>query len=611
MFLFTCAVIGLIFITSLLIIFTINFSENASSDIAFDSNLITLDIFILVSLGVIAIVTIGSLFRLAQLRGGGRVVAEAMGGRLLNLGTRDADERKVLNVVEEIAIASGTPVPPIYLMEDTAINAFAAGYKAQDAVIGITRGCIQQLNRDELQGVIAHEFSHIFNGDMRLNIRLMGLLYGIMVIGLIGYYITRGSVYRGHSTRSNKKSGGIAILGIGLLIVGYGGTFFGNIIKAAVSRQREFLADASAVQFTRNPDGISGALKKIGGYKEGSNISSADASEISHMLFSQGLKTSFTGLFSTHPPLKERISRIDPHWHGKFSEIKSSRPSSLTSKQTSGFNTEGSRSAIDSIGEPSSKHIELAISNLNQLPDEITEDVHSSFGACMLMHCLLMELARPAIAKIQLAILKEGLSPRQYSSLLAIRKKASWISRDLFLTLIDLCLPALKQLSAIQYRTFMGHLSQLIVADEHVSIFEWCIFKILRYNLDQKVQTKEKKFDLKATSWASEALLSILSMIGNNDVAAETAFNNAQALLSIPQQLSFKAEIRDNTEALEKATDLLKNLKPLQKPRLLKAMVNCINADGIVSLEEAELLRAVASILDCHIPPLLNQQKFI
>ncbi len=612
-FLFCCAVISLIVITSLLIIFTISFSESASGEINFDSELITSDIFILVSLGVIAVVTLGSLFRLAQLRGGGKVVAEAMGGRLLNTGTRDADERKILNVVEEIAIASGTPVPPVYLMEDSAINAFAAGYKAQDAVIGITRGCIQQLNRDELQGVIAHEFSHIFNGDMRLNIRLIGLLYGIMVIGLIGYYIVRGSVYRRHSSRSDKKGGGIVVLGIGLLIVGYGGTFFGNIIKAAVSRQREYLADASAVQFTRNPDGIAGALKKIGGFKEGSTIKSADASEISHMLFSQGLKTSFTGLFATHPPLAERISRIDPYWSGEFTEITSSTKTATTNEQVSGFSsTAHPKSAIDSIGEPESEHIEMAANNLSLLPVELTEDAHSSFGACMLMHCLLMELATPEVEKKQIEILKEGLSPRQYSSLLAIRNKASWVSRDLYLTMIDLCLPALKQLSSTQYRTFMSHLSQLIVADEHISVFEWCIFKILRYNLDQEIQTREKRIDLNTAGWASEALLSVLSFIGNTDEAkAEAAFNNSQTQLNLRQPISFKAEYRNNTEVLEKATDLLKNLKPLQKPRLLKAMACCINADGIVTPEEAELLRAVASLLDCPIPPLLNQQKFI
>lgn len=618
-FLFTFAVICLIVITSLLIIFTLSFSENTAGKIAFDQNLFTSDIFILVSIGVISVVSLGSLFRVAQLRGGGKVIAEAMGGRLLNTGNLDPDEKKVLNIVEEIAIASGTPVPPVYLMEDSAINAFAAGYKAQDAVIGITRGCIQKLNRDELQGVIAHEFSHIFNGDMRLNIRLIGMLYGIMVISLIGYYIVRGSFYRGHSSRSNKKGSGIVVLGIALLIIGYGGTFFSNLIKAAVSRQREFLADASAVQFTRNPAGIAGALNKIGGYKEGSNLKSTDASEISHMLFSQGLKTSFTGLFSTHPPLAERISRIDPYWRGEFSEPINNKPSHQAAEHISGFSADGlsakaesSSSAIDSIGEPNSEHIEIAAKNLSLLSDEIIDDAHNSFGACMLMHCLLMELASSATEKEQLAILKQGLNARQYSSLLAVRQKVSWVSRDLYLTLIDLCLPALKQLSPIQYRTFMSHLSQLILADKHVSIFEWCIFKILRYNLDQETQVMDKRIDLKAAGWASEALLSILSMIGSaDDKDAEAAFNNAQDLLSTSQKLSFKAEYKNNIEALEKATDLLKNLKPLQKPRLLKAMGSCINADGIVSPEESELLRAVASLLDCHIPPLLNQQKFI
>ncbi len=560
--LFSCAVISLIVITSLLIIFTLSFTESASGEINFDSDLLTSDIFILVSLGVLAVVTLGSLFKLAQLRGGGKVVAEAMGGHLLNTGSRDADERKILNVVEEIAIASGTPVPPVYLIEDPAINAFAAGYKVQDAVIGITRGCIHQLNRDELQGVIAHEFSHIFNGDMRLNIRLMGLLYGIMVIGLIGYYIVRGSVYRRHSSRSDKKGGGIVILGIGLLVVGYGGTFFGNIIKAAVSRQREYLADASAVQFTRNPEGIAGALKKIGGFKEGSNIKSADASEISHMLFSQGLKTSFSDLFATHPPLAERISRIDPYWRGEFDDITSSSKTANTNEQVSGFSgAASSKSAIDSIGEPASEHIEMAANNLSLLPEELTEDAHSTFGACMLMHCLLMELSTPKIETKQLAILKEALSSRQYSSFLTIRKKASWLSRDLYLTLMDLCLPALKQLSPIQYRTFMSHLSQLIVADEQISVFEWCIFKILRYNLDQEIHTRENKIDLNAAGWACEALLSVLSFIGNSDeAAAEAAFNNSQTQLNLRKAISLRLyPLSLNIEII---------LKPWKKPQI-------------------------------------------
>ncbi len=613
-FLFICAVITLIAITSLLVFFLLGFTESSSGQVEFSSAALSSDIFIYVTLGVIALVTLGSLFRLAQLQGGGKVVAEAMGGRLLNTGSLDANERKVLNVVEEMAIASGTPVPPVYLMEDAAINAFAAGYKAQDAVIGITRGCIELLDRDELQGVIAHEFSHIFNGDMRLNIRLIGLLYGIMVIGLIGYYILRGSVYRRHSYRSNKKGGGIAVLGLGLVVIGYGGTFFGNMIKAAISRQREFLADASAVQFTRNPQGIAGALKKIGGYREGSYIRSADASEISHMLFCQGLKAGFTGLFATHPPLTERITRLDPRWQGQFEAPSLKAAASDLNSQTSGFSSgTGARgkSAVASIGEPSAEHIELAAKSLDDLPSEIIEDAHSSFGACMLVYCLMLELAVQATEKQQLQLLQDALSSRQFASFSAIRNRASWVSRDVYLTLLDLCIPSLKQLSPTQYRTFMSILSQMIVADKSISVFEWCIFKILRYSLAESTQT-ERPVDISRCGWACEGLLSALAGIGHEDSAeAEHAFNKASLELGLSTPLSFRHAPEQQTEVLEKATDLLKNLKPLQKPRLLKAMAVCIAADGAVKAQEVELLRAVGALLDCPIPPLLEQQQFI
>ena len=227
------------------------------------------------SLGTLALIGGGSLYRIASLAGGGHTVAEMMGGRPLSHQTTDPDERKILNVVEEMAIASGTPVPPVYLLEhEDGINAFAAGSTPGDAVIGVTRGCIQNLTRDELQGVIAHEFSHILNGDMRLNLRLIGVLYGILLISLTGWIIFRSTadalLVRGPSRRRRRGVNPWPLVGLALYVLGYVGVFFGNLIKAAVSRQREFLADASAVQFTRNPDGIAGALKKIGALAEGS-----------------------------------------------------------------------------------------------------------------------------------------------------------------------------------------------------------------------------------------------------------------------------------------------------------------------------------------------------
>ena len=239
----------------------------------------------------------------------------------------DLDERKILNVVEEMAIASGTPVPPVYLMEnEEGINAFAAGFTPGDAVIGVTRGCIRTLTRDELQGVIAHEFSHILNGDMRLNIRLIGVLYGILLISMTGWLIFRSTAYNtGFNTRrdDDDRRGGNPwpLVGLALYILGYVGVLFGNLIKAAVSRQREFLADASAVQFTRNPDGIAGALKKIGALSEGSKIQAPEAQETSHLFFGEATGHIF-GFMATHPPLAERIRRIDPSFNGDFSQVK-------------------------------------------------------------------------------------------------------------------------------------------------------------------------------------------------------------------------------------------------------------------------------------------------
>jgi Zn-dependent protease with chaperone function len=203
------------------------------------------------------VIFIGSITKIIGLAKGGSSVAENLGGRLVNASTTDPDERKLINIVEEMSIASGIPAPQIYILDrEKGINAFAAGYAPNDAIVAVTRNCLKLLNRDELQGVIAHEFSHILNGDMRLNIRLIGFLSGIMVLANIGYLILR-------SRSGSKKSGAqIVLIGIGLLVIGFVGQLFGRIIQAAVSRQREYFADASSVQFTRNPGGISGALKR-------------------------------------------------------------------------------------------------------------------------------------------------------------------------------------------------------------------------------------------------------------------------------------------------------------------------------------------------------------
>ena len=292
MFLFGLAVVAIVAAVDVVALAAFGTRDASSAAVA----------LVLGTVATLAVIGCASLFRIASLRTRGSAVAHQFGATPVPEDTTDFNLRRLRNVVEEIAIASGVPVPQIYVLDDeSAINAFAAGYAPSDAAIAVTRGALTRLNRDELQGVIAHEFSHVLNGDMRLNIRLMGLLFGILVLSLIG----RRILMHGRFSRS-KDAAPVMLIAIGLVVIGYVGMFFGRLIKAGLSRQRELLADSSAVQFTRQTRGLAGALKKLAGLPEGSKLGNSDAEEVSHMLFGQGLRLS--SMMATHPPLIERIT---------------------------------------------------------------------------------------------------------------------------------------------------------------------------------------------------------------------------------------------------------------------------------------------------------------
>jgi Zn-dependent protease with chaperone function len=323
------AIVGIVFLASLAAVGGFKqYASQATTSSSVESPLSDVDYTNLqweVPLGACAVTLLliggGSLFKIAQLNGGGTTVAESVGGMRIAPNTTDPLERRLLNIVEEMALASGVPVPPVFMLpEEQGINAFAAGYSPSDAVVAVTRGTAEQLSRDELQGVVAHEFSHILNGDMRLNIRLIGLLHGILLLSLVGRILFRMTAYSGRRRSKNDSAGAILVVGLVLIIIGSIGALMGNLIKAAVSRQREFLADASAVQFTRNPGGIAGALKRIGAAIKGSLLKHPNAAEMSHLYFGQGVWEGFSGLMATHPPLKKRILRLEPNWDGKYPE---------------------------------------------------------------------------------------------------------------------------------------------------------------------------------------------------------------------------------------------------------------------------------------------------
>ncbi|MHC4503437.1 MAG: M48 family metallopeptidase, partial [Planctomycetota bacterium] len=452
------------------------------------------------------LVAVGSFYKMAQLRQGGVAVATLLGGRPVIRNTRDLAERKLLNVVEEIAIASGTPVPPVYVLDgEGGINAFAAGFTVSDAVIGVTRGCVERLSRDELQGVIAHEFSHILNGDMRLNIRLMGVLNGILVLALVGYVALRVFPYLLRSSRGGGKGKGgaagiglaIALFGLLLMIIGYVGVFFGKLIKSAVSRQREYLADASAVEFTRQPSGLAGALKKIGGLSAGSRLRSAHAEEASHFFFSNGLRSAFFGLMATHPPLLERIRRIEPRFDGSYTEYAASAADAMPAAPDSASALAGlapspagraARFAVEPeemvarVGTPRIEHLEYASQLIAALPKKLTGAAEDPFGARAVVYCLLLNAA-PEPRRIQLGRLEEHADAAVYKETLRLVPAAERIGAQSRLPLIDIAVPALRHLSRKHYETFIANVRKLIAADQRVDLFEYVVSRIITRHL--------------------------------------------------------------------------------------------------------------------------------
>ncbi|PZW44615.1 M48 family metallopeptidase [Pseudomonas sp. URMO17WK12:I2] len=563
---------------------------------------------------VVGVVFLGWAFKAVQLRAGGKVVAERLGGRLINLKPEGLHEQRVLNVVEEMALAAGVPVPPVYLLEEPAINAFAAGLRPQNAVIGVTRGAIEKLSRDELQGVIAHEFSHILHGDMRLNTRLVAVLHGILLLGLIGELMMRGISHSGStrsSSRSDDKGRGnavalVMVVGLALLVIGYAGTFFGNLIKAAVSRQREFLADASAVQYTRNPNGIAGALKKLGA---GSRIEASHAAEYSHMYFGQGLALS--KMMATHPPLEERIRRVDPDWKGVvLGEEVFEPPVHAAAPQPeamAGFSAASASAAIASIGEPQPLHLEEARESLAQIDDRLRSAAHDPHGALAILYGLLLG-TDGTTRQQRMTWMQSNLPPLLADRLQELDEPLGRLPAGRRLPLLELIIPALKQLEPQDFVSLKRDIGTLLISTGQLGFMEWALLRIVERNLGMQ-RTVQGRLPLAALGNESCVLLTALARAGNaTEQAASAAFLAAWITLPFSAR-PFAEQPHAGISELNDALNRLNQMRPLQKPQLLKAMARCIEHDGRISASEAELMRAVADTLDCPMPPLLSDRQ--
>jgi Zn-dependent protease with chaperone function/uncharacterized tellurite resistance protein B-like protein len=544
---------------------------------------------------VAAVVTAVSAWHIWKLSEGGPVVAQMLGARYLERGRATPAETRLLNVVEEMAIASGIAVPPVYLLAyDDAVNALVAGHTPNEAVIVATRGLVQKLTRDELQGVMGHEFSHLLNGDMALNVRLVGLLAGLTCFGEWGERLVYGAAAEARGKSREERGGEVlsAIFGTLIAFIGFPGSFAAEAIKAAISRQRELLADAASVQFTRNPDAIAGALDAVALLRAGTTLQGLYVQELSHMFFLPAVVHWWT--FPTHPPTEERIRRAHPRF--QRDEYRRTRPGSHYHdgrlavldgagnivKVVGGIETAAMLAAA--VGSPRPEHVDHARRLLEKLPEALKRRLATPEGAEQVMFALL------------------GAHGEQAS---AARFEMQGLGRQQNLLLVELALPALKQFPQKRRDAFLAEMQRLVEADQKVTLAEFVQATLLRQHLREGAgKPLRTKFGrLAEVAQDTHIVLSLIAHASRGDAAAAHAKGKAILGIELPGPLPV-AEL--STARLGEALERLRHLEPFTKPRVLKACLETAAADGAFRLAEAELVRAIAATLDCPLPPVIG-----
>jgi len=615
-----------------------------------------------ISVAVIVLIGLCSLYRVASLRGGGSAVAIGMGATPVPADTTNPAWKRLRNVIEEVAIASGVPVPEIWVMEnEPAINAFAAGYTPADAAVCVTQGCLDKLSRDELQGVIAHEFSHVLNGDMRLNIRLIGLLFGILAIGIVGRFMMYSS--SGRSRRNN--SGNLALAGLAMFVIGYIGLFFGKLIQAAVARARESLADASAVQFTRQTDGIAGALKKIAALVDGSQLQASGRDEVRHMLFGDA---DLSSIFATHPPILQRIRALEPQFdpkeldkivhdwaqaggdpdsinlqHGahdfaqavhQFARMDGDvdvnepvfahasgaavvgAPVSAVAGAAQGASIPNRAATLAiaagavaaQVGTPGADDYRAAAALHARIPDALAASARDSRGALAVVFALVLS-NQADVQQKQLQAITQAFDTSTAEAARSALAQTAALHPMLRLPLAQLAFPALKRRPRPELEKFVATLDALIRADDKVELDEYCLAKLIQVQvvaaLDPAANFQAGSVRLHDVQDALRDLCALMAHFGaaNEDAARRAFLLGMQEAL--PGTTPLYAIPEDWQGALDKALEQLTRLAPEGKQLAVRALTSAIAADGVVNVAESELLRVTCSALGCPLPPLL------
>ena len=587
-----------------------------------------------VSVLTVAVIGLGSLHRIASLRSGGAAIALQMGGTLVPEQTHDPQLRRLRNVVEEISIASGVPMPQVFVLEHEAgINAFAAGYTPADAAIAVTRGALERLNRDELQGVIAHEFSHVLNGDMRLNIRLIGVLFGILMVALVGRRILEHGRFGGRG----RSAAGLVIAAMAAMAVGALGLFFARMIKAGVSRSRELLADASAVQFTRQTTGLAGALKKIAGLHEGAKLERAgDAEEVSHMLFGDGV--GLRGLFATHPPLLQRIQALEPGFRAdQLSQLslrwRTDPPNGLEEDLRLGLGggATGLLPPVHSLVQVSPPMVAAQVAQPQ--PDDYR---HADIVAASLPGSLRSLAAqREDVVTLVLALLLDadaGVRDKQHGEIAArlgrdravmaaaLREEhlidsgsgpGQALHPMLRLPLASLCFPVLCRRPRPEMSRVLDAIHAVVNTDARVSVFEYCLGTLLKMQVRASLDpSRQRQFGRRRIADARNEIATLLAVVaraGHDTEQDALRANHAGMQRVLPHEAIGFAVPGEGVIALEPVWPVLDSLDPHAKQLLVEAVTAAVSHDGRIRVAESELLRTVCAVLHCPLPPMLER----
>ena len=557
-----------------------------------------------------------------QLRTGGLAVAQMLGARAVKFDTQNPDERRLLNVVEEMALASGTAVPLVYVMDnERQINALAAGYQVNEAVLIASRGLLERLSRDELQGVVAHEFSHILNGDMRINVRLIAVLAGALSIARAGNAILRAEESEDLEDRFRRFL--VFLIGSPLFVSGYVGLFFGRLVKSASSRRREFLADATSVQFTRNPYGIAHAIWRIR-HRRGSTLSHNHAESVSHMCFGQTRPMRLSRWLASHPPADERIGAVVPGYverrltggpasvglsttTRKTSPAKTRAPTASFAEDAHAFSTTP-EALTETIGNPTAEHVQYAHDLFERIPAEILDAAHGAETSRAAIYALLVAGSDEPSRNDAFAAIAAAEGDALRSSTAQLTDSFALLGKEARLPILEIAIASVKASTLDMRERLISVADRLVRADLRFTLFEYVLLTFLKVHLSANATEADQieifKFDPVVAE--IKTLLSMLARVGNRDaVEASAVFRRAMMNFDIGTP-TVELTTGLNYRSLNEATEKLRLLSPFLKRSMLNVCADCVLHDGKITIAEAELVRAIALAIDCPIPPLLE-----